>query len=76
VGIAKCVDLRLTKHNAGRGARYTRSRLPVRLLHSERLANHSTALRREHEVKTWTRSQKIERFGLPCAARIGAANVA
>ena len=66
VGIAKDVDARVATHNGGRGAKYTRARLPVRLLHTERHADMSAALRREYEVKRWSRARKIERLRLTC----------
>jgi uncharacterized protein (TIGR02453 family) len=45
-------------HNAGRGASYTRSRRPVRLIHLERAADRPAALRREHAIKRMTRQMK------------------
>ena len=45
-------------HNAGRGAAYTRSRLPVRLVHVEPAAGRGTALRRELAIKRLTRREK------------------
>ena len=45
-------------HNAGRGAKYTASRRPVTLVYSERCDSLSAALKREHELKGWTRAQK------------------
>jgi putative endonuclease len=49
---------RVAAHNAGRGARYTRGRRPVRLAYSEARDSHGDALRREHELKQWTRQKK------------------
>jgi uncharacterized protein (TIGR02453 family) len=45
-------------HNAGRGAAYTRSRLPVRLVHVEPSAGRGAALRRERAIKRLTRTEK------------------
>ena len=42
---------RLAEHNAGRGARYTRMNGPVELVYVEQVADHSTALKREAEIK-------------------------
>jgi putative endonuclease len=42
---------RLAEHNAGRGARYTRMNGPVELVYVEQVADHSTALKREVEIK-------------------------
>jgi predicted GIY-YIG superfamily endonuclease len=49
---------RLQAHNAGIGARYTRGRRPVRLVHLEKQANSNTARKREYAIKKMTRSQK------------------
>jgi len=46
-------------HNAGRGARYTASRLPVSLVYSECFDSKSDALRREHALKRLTRAKKM-----------------
>ncbi len=49
---------RVKEHNAGRGARYTRYRRPVRLVYLEQVSDHSSALRREHVIKRFSRRQK------------------
>ena len=51
---------RLRAHQAGRGAKYTRSRLPVELVYQEACADKSAALRREYEIKQLTRVQKLK----------------
>ncbi len=50
---------RLERHSAGTGARYTRSRLPVRLVYEERAKDRPTALRREAALKRLTRAAKL-----------------
>jgi uncharacterized protein (TIGR02453 family) len=45
-------------HNAGRGAAYTRTRRPVRLIHLEPADDRSAALRRELAIKGMTRAEK------------------
>ena len=50
-GVAIDIEARVAEHNAGRGAKYTRSRLPVVLVHGEKARDKSTALRREHAIK-------------------------
>jgi UV DNA damage endonuclease len=57
-GIAKNVDRRLAQHNAGKGARYTRSRLPVKLEYTEGQPNQSAALKRELALKALSRQAK------------------
>lgn len=55
------VDLsrRLAQHQAGTGAAYTRSRLPVALVFSEPAADRSAALRREAALKKLSRKEKL-----------------
>lgn len=53
------VEKRLQTHNAGEGAKYTRSRRPVRLLYSETCADKSAALKREAEIKRLSRADKL-----------------
>ncbi len=57
-----CVDLakREQKHNAGSGAKYTRSRRPVRIDYHEEHERFSEARRREAEVKKWSKERKEE----------------
>ena len=50
---------RLRVHRSGRGAAYTRSRLPVRLVYSEPAADRSMALRREWALKQLSRTEKL-----------------
>jgi len=55
-----CINLeeREAKHNAGTGAKYTRSRRPVKIIYSERCRTLSAARKREAEVKGWKREEK------------------
>ncbi len=50
---------RVEAHNAGKGAKYTRSRRPVSLVYYEEYATKREAMQREYEVKHLTRSQKL-----------------
>lgn len=52
-------ERRLRVHNAGKGAKYTRSRRPVELVYQETLEDKSAALRREREIKRLNRAQKL-----------------
>jgi len=58
IGTARDIAQRLAQHDAGKGAKYTRSRGPVRLVWSEGPMTVSRALRREHQLKQLTRPQK------------------
>jgi len=60
-GITNDLDRRIKAHQEGVASRYTRSRLPVRLIHSEPCRNRSHALKREWELKALTRREK-EKF--------------
>jgi predicted GIY-YIG superfamily endonuclease len=57
-GMSSDIEKRVATHNAGKGARYTRARLPVTLLYKESVKNISEALRRERAIKKLTRAQK------------------
>ena len=59
-GIAKNVETRVKRHCEGRGAAYTRTRLPVKLLYQEKGLTHSKALIREAQIKAMPRSRKEE----------------
>jgi putative endonuclease len=51
-------EQRLIQHNRGAGARYTRSRRPVRLVYKEELPDKVTALKRERAIKALPRPKK------------------
>ncbi len=55
-----CLNLkeREAKHNDGTGAKYTRSRKPVKIIYSERFRTLGKARRREAEVKKWAKIKK------------------
>ena len=53
------LEKRLAAHNAGKGAKYTRSRRPVRLFYYEEFEEKCEALRRECEIKRLPREKKI-----------------
>lgn len=52
------LERRLEAHNAGRGGRYTRSRLPVKLVYYESFDTKNEAMRREAAIKKLTRQEK------------------
>lgn len=58
-GATSALPRRVRQHQAGRGARYTRSRLPVELVWSARAKDRSAALRREAALKRLTRPEKL-----------------
>lgn len=54
------VKARVKTHNSGSGAKYTRSRLPVKPVYVEPAKDRSAALKREAAIKKLTRAQKEE----------------
>lgn len=59
-GISTDVLARLAIHNQGKGAKYTRTRRPVRLVYCETFETKSKALKREIEVKDFSREDKLQ----------------
>ena len=59
-GISTDVSRRLEEHNSGRGARYTRARLPVGLVYQESSATRGDALKREAAIKRLSRAAKLD----------------
>ncbi len=58
-GVSNDVVARVLRHNAGKGARYTRSRRPVKLVWRKRVKDKSAALRLEAAMKKLPRAQKL-----------------
>ena len=51
-------EKRLKDHNAGKGAKYTKARLPVTLVYHEEFQTKEEAMRREYAIKHMTRTKK------------------
>lgn len=54
------METRIKEHNSSqvRGARYTRIRKPVKLVYSEKYSSLQLAMKREWQVKKWTKAKK------------------
>lgn len=52
------LDKRVANHNAGKGAKYTRSHRPVELVYYEAFLTKEEAMRREYAIKQLTAAQK------------------
>ena len=59
-GISTDVERRLEEHRSGKGAKYTRGRSPLELVYEEECGDHSTALKRELEIKAMSREEKLK----------------
>lgn len=73
-GITREMERRWEQHNSGKGARYTRSRLPVQVVYWEIQPDKSTALKREWAIKHLSKARKEDLVkgsypGLPLSAR-------
>ena len=53
------LERRLAAHNAGKGGKYTRVRLPVTLVYHEEYETKEEAMSREYAIKQMTRAQKM-----------------
>ena len=53
------LEKRIETHNSGKGAKYTKARLPVELIYFEEFETKSEALKRECEIKKLKREDKI-----------------
>lgn len=58
-GISNNVEKRIKVHNTGKGAKYTRVRLPVKLAYCEAAEDRSTASKREAVIKKFSRKDKL-----------------
>ncbi len=59
-GITNDLNRRLKTHNEGKGAKYTKTRLPVVLKYFKTLENKAQALKEEYKIKQLTKKQKLE----------------
>lgn len=57
-GWTTSLERRVKVHNEGKGAKYTRGRLPVELVYFEEFSTKSEALKRECEIKKMKREEK------------------
>ncbi len=57
------LEERINKHNQGQGAKYTRTRNPVKLKYFEEYDDKREAMKREYGIKQLTRSAKKELWG-------------
>ncbi|MBN2126868.1 MAG: GIY-YIG nuclease family protein [Candidatus Diapherotrites archaeon] len=57
-GYTNDLNKRITIHNQGKGAKYTKPRRPVKLIYFEKFENKNSALKRENEIKKLSRKEK------------------
>ncbi len=59
-GYTNDLEARLAAHNSGKGAKYTKSRIPVQMVYHECFKTKSEALKREAAIKKLTRPKKLD----------------
>ncbi|MBP1743156.1 MAG: hypothetical protein H6Q58_134 [Firmicutes bacterium] len=59
-GYTNNLEKRIMTHNSGKGAKYTRCRLPVKLVYYEEFETKSEAMKREYTIKQLTRDEKTD----------------
>jgi putative endonuclease len=57
-GYTTDIERRVEEHDSGEGAKYTRGRTPVELVHVESFDSQSAAMSREYEIKQFSRARK------------------
>ena len=63
-GYSNDPDKRFFGHQNGKGGRYTRSRKPLKIIYTEKFETKPQALKREAEIKSWSRKKKIKMLNL------------
>ncbi|MDO8619591.1 MAG: GIY-YIG nuclease family protein [Candidatus Daviesbacteria bacterium] len=63
-GATNNLEKRFLEHKKGIGGRYTRSHKPVKIIFSEKLSNKSEALKKEAQIKSWSRPKKVKILNL------------
>ncbi|SCJ94877.1 GIY-YIG nuclease superfamily protein [uncultured Clostridium sp.] len=58
------LEKRLKTHSAGKGAKYTKARLPVALVYYEEFEDKIEAMKREYQIKQLSRKEKLELFNI------------
>ena len=69
-GITNDLDRRVKQHNCGKGCRFTKFRIPVRLIYKKVYSSKDEALKREAEIKGWRKDRKLELVGTSSLASI------
>lgn len=54
------IHKRVKDHNEGNGAKYTKARRPVKLAYYESFETKEEAMKREYEIKQWSRAKKMK----------------
>lgn len=63
-GYSNNIEQRFSDHKNGKGGHYTRSHKPIKLVYQENCGTKSEALKKESQIKSWTRKKKISVLNL------------
>ena len=63
-GITNNLEKRMEAHRNGTGSKYVRAHLPFSIIYTEEHENKSEAAKREFEIKSWTKHDKISKLKL------------
>lgn len=74
-GISNNPQQRFLDHKNGKGGRYTRLHKPVSSLYTEQLPDKSAALKRERQIKGWSRKKKIKTLKLESVWNFSGLNI-
>ena len=58
-GVTKSLTKRLNYHNRGKASKYTKGRTPVKMIYTEDHPDKTSALKREIQLKKWSKSKKL-----------------
>lgn len=61
-GATNNLEKRFAEHKAGKGGRYTRSHKVIKIIYSAKFASKSEALKKEFEIKSWSKEKKISKL--------------
>ena len=59
-GWTNSLEKRLKAHNSGKGAKYTKARLPVEIVYYEKFEDKKDAMKREYAIKQLSRKEKLK----------------
>ena len=59
-GVTNNLKKRIKNHNSKKGAKYTRARIPVKLVYKKGFRDKSKAYSKEYEIKQMTRKEKLK----------------
>ena len=62
-GWTTSLEKRIKAHNSGKGAKYTRARLPVEIVYFEEFEDKKDAMKREYAIKQLSRQEKLKLIG-------------